>query len=53
MKIIVLHILKKGIKYIQNKIGFKNLIITDDISMGALNIHLKKMLRKYLKQDAT
>ena len=27
---------KSGIKYIRNKIGFKNLIITDDISMKAL-----------------
>jgi len=27
---------KKTIKYIRNKIGFKNLIITDDISMKAL-----------------
>ena len=31
---------KKVIKYIRNKIGFKNLIITDDICMKALRYSL-------------
>ena len=37
---------KKGIKYIRNKIGFKNLIITDDISMKALKYSFKKNVLK-------
>ena len=40
---------KKGIKYIRNKIGFKNLIITDDISMGALKYSFKENVEKAFK----
>ncbi len=36
----------KGIKYIRNKIGFKNLIITDDISMKALKYSFNENVRK-------
>ncbi len=37
---------KKGIRYIRNKIGFKNLIISDDISMKALKYTFKENVRK-------
>ncbi len=37
---------KKIIKIIRKKIGFKNLIITDDLSMKALKYSLKKNVRK-------
>ena len=37
---------KKGIKYIRNKIGFKKLIITDDISMKALKYGFNENVRK-------
>ena len=37
---------KKGIKYIRKKIGFKNLIISDDISMKALKYSFDKNVRK-------
>ena len=37
---------KKAIKYIRNKIGFKNLIISDDISMKALKYSFKENARK-------
>ena len=37
---------KKSIKYIRNKIGFKNLIITDDISMKALKYSFDENVRK-------
>tara|TARA_B100000073_G_scaffold311676_1_gene284913 strand:- start:136 stop:1107 length:972 start_codon:yes stop_codon:yes gene_type:complete len=37
---------KKAIKYIRKKIGFKNLIITDDISMKALKYSFKKNVKK-------
>ena len=37
---------KKIIKLIRNKIGFKNLIITDDLSMKALRFPLKENVKK-------
>lgn len=37
---------RKGIKYIRNKIGFKNLIISDDISMKALKYSFKENVKK-------
>ena len=37
---------KKGIKYIRKKIGFKNLIISDDISMKALKYSFDENVRK-------
>ena len=37
---------KSGIKYIRNKIGFKNLIITDDISMKALHHKFSENVKK-------
>ena len=37
---------KKGIEYIRNKIGFKNLIITDDISMKALTYSFNDNVKK-------
>ena len=37
---------KKGIEYIKNKIGFKNLIISDDISMKALKYSFNENVRK-------
>ena len=37
---------RKGIKYIRNKIGFKNLIISDDISMKALKYSFKENVEK-------
>ena len=37
---------KKGIKYIRSKIGFKNLIISDDISMKALKYPFKENVKK-------
>jgi len=37
---------KKVIKYIRNKIGFKNLIISDDISMKALKYSFKENAKK-------
>ena len=36
---------RTGIKYIRNKIGFKNLIITDDISMKALPYSFSKNVK--------
>ena len=36
---------KNGIDYIRNKIGFKNLIITDDICMKALRYSLKENIQ--------
>ncbi len=40
---------KNGIDYIRNKIGFKNLIITDDISMKALKYSFKENIQKAFK----
>ncbi len=40
---------KKVISLIRNKIGFKNLIISDDISMKALNYSLKENIIKSFK----
>jgi len=37
---------KKIIKLIRNKIGFKNIIITDDLSMKALKFSLEKNVKK-------
>ena len=37
---------KKGIRYIRNKIGFKNLIISDDISMKALKYSFEENAKK-------
>ena len=37
---------KSGIKYIRNKIGFKNLIISDDISMKALQYTFNENVKK-------
>ncbi len=37
---------RKAIKYIRNKIGFKNLIISDDISMKALKYSFKENVKK-------
>ena len=37
---------KKAIKYIRKKIGFKNLIVTDDISMKALKYSFDENVRK-------
>ena len=37
---------KKIIKLIRNKIGFKNIIITDDLSMKALKYSLEKNVKK-------
>ncbi len=37
---------KTGIKYIRNKIGFKNLIISDDISMKALKYSFEENVKK-------
>ncbi len=37
---------KKIIKLIRNKIGFKNIIITDDLSMKALKYQLKENVKK-------
>ena len=37
---------KKGIKYMRNKIGFKNLIISDDISMKALKYSFNENVKK-------
>ncbi len=37
---------KKGIRYIRNKIGFKNLIISDDISMKALKYSFEENVKK-------
>ena len=37
---------EKGIKYIRNKIGFKNLIISDDISMKALKYSFIENVKK-------
>ena len=37
---------KKIIKLIRNKIGFKNIIISDDLSMKALNHSLKENVKK-------
>ena len=37
---------KKGIKYIRNKIGFKNIIISDDISMKALKYSFSTNVKK-------
>ena len=39
----------KGIKYIRNKIGFKNIIISDDISMKALKYSFDENVRKAFK----
>ena len=40
---------KKGIKYIRNNIGFKNLIISDDISMKALRYSFNENVVKTYK----
>ncbi len=37
---------KKAINYIRNKIGFKNLIISDDISMKALKYQFEENIQK-------
>ena len=37
---------KTGIKYIRNNIGFKNLIISDDISMKALRYSFSENVKK-------
>ena len=37
---------KNGIKYIRNNIGFKNLIISDDISMKALRYSFNENVKK-------
>ena len=37
---------KNGIKYIRNNIGFKNLIISDDISMKALQYTFNENVKK-------
>ena len=37
---------KNGIKYIRNNIGFKNLIISDDISMKALKCSFNENIKK-------
>ena len=37
---------KKIIKLIRNKIGFKNIIITDDLSMKALKYSLEENVKK-------
>ena len=44
---------KKGIRYIRNKIGFKNLIISDDISMKALKYSFEEKCQKSFFWDAT
>ena len=40
---------KTGIKYIRKKIGFKNLIISDDISMKALQYSFSENIKKAYK----
>ena len=40
---------KTGIKYIRKKIGFKNLIISDDISMKALQYSFRENIKKAYK----
>ena len=43
---------KKMIKYIRNQIGFKNILISDDLSMKSLKNDIKNNTIKHLKQDA-
>ena len=38
------------INYIRNKIGFKNILISDDLSMKSLKDDMKKIHLKHLKQ---
>ena len=40
---------KIGIKYIRNNIGFRNLIISDDISMKALQYSFNENVKKAYK----
>ncbi len=42
---------KKIINYIRNKIGFKNILISDDLSMKSLKEDLKTIQLKPLIQD--
>ena len=43
---------KKIIKLIRNKIGFKNIIISDDLSMKSLKVQLVKIQSRRLIQAA-